>query len=109
MSKDICPVIFVARTFKSAFWGETPQLLPMFKVICPFICIASTFKNSFWGETVQLLTMFKVIYRFIWVAKTFIKKSLGEETLQLQKLYKVICEICSAETPFQIRCLQEIC
>jgi hypothetical protein len=81
----------------------------MFKVICPFIWAASTFKKTLGGETLQLHPMFKVIYPVIWVAKTFIKKSLGEETLQLQKLYKVICEICSAETPFQIRCLQEIC
>ncbi len=35
--------------------------------------------------------------------------SLWGETLQLQKLYKVICEIWSAETSFQIRCLQQIC
>jgi DNA-directed RNA polymerase subunit RPC12/RpoP len=32
-------------------WGETLQLLPVFKDICPFIYVASTFKNSFWGET----------------------------------------------------------
>jgi hypothetical protein len=36
--------------------------------------------------------MFKVIYPVIWVAITF-KNSLGGETLQLRKLYKVICEI----------------
>jgi hypothetical protein len=31
------------------------------QVFCPFIFVASTFKNSFWGETVQLLTVYKVI------------------------------------------------
>jgi len=48
-----CPVICVATTFKNSFWGETLQLLPVFKVICPFICFAGTFTNSFWALTVE--------------------------------------------------------
>jgi hypothetical protein len=42
--------IYVARTLKNSFWGETVQLLPMFKEICPFIWVESTFKNSFWEK-----------------------------------------------------------
>ena len=41
--------------------GETLQLLTLCKVIYPVIWLASTFKNSFWGETLQLLSVFKGI------------------------------------------------
>ena len=73
--------------------GEKPYICSKCsKSFCPVIWVPSTFKNSFWGETLQLLPMFKVICPFIWAASTF-KNSLGGETLQLRKLYKVICEI----------------
>jgi hypothetical protein len=44
-SKSFCPVIWVPSTFKNSFWGETLQLLPMFKVICTVKYVASTFQS----------------------------------------------------------------
>jgi hypothetical protein len=61
MFQDICPVIWVASTFKNSFWGETLHLLSMSKEICLYFCVASTFKNSFSGETLQLLPVCEVI------------------------------------------------
>ena len=42
-------------------WGETLQLPPVFKDICPVIFVACTFKNSLDGETIQLRKLYKVI------------------------------------------------
>ncbi len=47
MFQDICPVTWVASTFKNSFWGETLQLLSMSIEICLYFCVASIFKNSF--------------------------------------------------------------
>jgi hypothetical protein len=67
MLKVFCPFIWVASTFQNFFWGETLQLLTVFKVIYFLILVAITFKNSF----LQLVTAFKVVYPVIWVASTF--------------------------------------
>jgi hypothetical protein len=67
----IHPFIWDESTFKNSFWGETLQLLTVFKVVYYVIWDESTFKNSFWGETLKLLTVFKVLYYVIWVASTF--------------------------------------
>jgi KRAB domain-containing zinc finger protein len=70
------------------FWGETLQLIPVFKVVYYVIRVASTFKNSFWRETLQLVMVFTVVYYVIWFASPF--NLFWGEILQLLTVFKVI-------------------
>jgi hypothetical protein len=61
-SKSFYTVIWFASRFRISFWGETLQLLPVFKVIGVIgssICFASTFKNSFWEKPYSCAQCYK--------------------------------------------------
>jgi hypothetical protein len=124
-SKSFYTVIWFASRFRISFWGETLQLLPVFKVIGVIgssICFASTFKNSFWEKPYSCAQCYKSFaqssalqrhLRIHSVEKPFscsqCSKSLahpsalqvhlrthtGGETLQLLAVFQVICQISS--------------
>jgi hypothetical protein len=79
----------------NSFWGETIQLLTVFKVIYYVNSVASTFKNSFWGETVQLLNMYKVVLYILQAKASYQLRHLHHicRFVNLQCMIFSICEL----------------